>query len=69
MGDYDATLLGAVAQAGRISVEELRALYCVSDDPDVAHERTVKFSDRLRMLEMLGFITREGSEVTYLGSL
>ena len=69
MGDYDATLLGAIAQHDPIDRDKLYALYCVSDEPEVTSERSAKFDDRLRFLVNLGFVALDGNTVTYLGSL
>ena len=69
MGDYDVTLVRAIAQMGKMDVEELKAFYCTSDEPEVSEERADKFDDRLKVLEMLGIIVTEGTQVIYLGSL
>lgn len=69
MGDYDATLLGAIAQYGPIDRDKLYALYCASDEPEVTSERSAKFDDRLTFLVNLGFVALDGNTVTYLGSL
>ena len=69
MGDYDATLVGAIAQVGKMDVEELKAFYCTSDEPEVSEERAAKFDDRLKVLEMLGIVVKEGNQIIYLGSL
>ncbi len=69
MGDYDATLLGAVAQLSPVEKEELRRLYCASDEPETAADRSARFEDRLRFLLNLGFVSEENGIITYLGSL
>ena len=69
MGDYDVTLVRAIAQVGKMDVEELKAFYCTSDEPEVSEERAAKFDDRLKVLEMLGIVVKEGNQVIYLGSL
>ena len=46
MGDYDATLLGAVSRFGPLKKDRLYALYCASDDPKIIADRTAKFEDR-----------------------
>ena len=42
MGDYDVTLVRAIAQMGKMDVEELKAFYCTSDEPEVSEERAAK---------------------------
>ena len=69
MGDYDVTLVRAIAQMGKMDVEELKVFYCTSDEPEVSEERAAKFDDRLKVLEMLGIVVKEGNQVIYLGSL
>ena len=69
MGDYDATLLGAISRFGPLKKDRLYALYCASDDPETIADRTAKFEDRLTFLINLGFVALEGDTVTYLGSL
>ena len=69
MGDYDATLLGAVSRFGPLEKDRLYALYCASDDPEITADRSAKFEDRLTFLINLGFVALEGDIVTYLGSL
>ena len=69
MGDYDATLLGAIAQYSPIDREKLFDLYCAFDEPEVTSERSAKFDDRLRFLANLGFVTVDGDSITYVGSL
>ena len=69
MGDYDATLLGAVSRFGPLEKDRLYVLYCASDDPEITADRSAKFEDRLTFLINLGFIALEGDTVTYLGSL
>ncbi len=69
MGDYDATLLGAIAQYGPLKKEELYDLYCDSDDSEIILDRSEKFEERLTFLANLGFVIVEKDVVTYLGSL
>jgi hypothetical protein len=69
MGDYDATLLGAISRFGLLKKYRLYALYCTSDDPEITADRSAKFEDRLMFLINLGFVALEGDTVTYLGSL
>ena len=69
MGDYDATLLGAIAQFGPLPKDRLYALYCASDEPEITAERSTKFEERLTFLANLGFVTVDNETVTYLGSL
>ena len=69
MGDYDATLLGAVSRFGPLEKDRRYVLYCASDDPEITADRSAKFEDRLTFLINLGFVALEGDTVTYLGSL
>ena len=69
MGDYDATLLGAVSRFGPLEKDRRYVLYCASDDPEITADRSAKFEDRLTFLINLGFVALEGDTVTYLDSL